>query len=166
MSLDSYSSLNETKIEVSPVLEWQFSRFLSSIRRKLIFKQKFKNPWMVEISENIHFSIYYQFYRAVRDHSSAYGRVVETIKNKKGVTTQLVIAFSHLGTLKYHLSKVSKIKNVAYYFSKTHAVNGCKAKVEVSAENPVTFIYTKSKHCLVITAHYTIHNKYGSVCSF
>lgn len=49
----SYEVLEVEKIEVAETVQFHLRRLLSSVKRKLTFKLKFKDPWVVLASETL-----------------------------------------------------------------------------------------------------------------
>ena len=75
--------LKKKKVKVTEILSFHFTRILFCIHRRLSFKQKLKNPWLINVSEYLCRDLYYNFFRAVRDYKIAYGRTCEIVYTKK-----------------------------------------------------------------------------------
>lgn len=72
-----------------------------------------------------------QWYRAVRDHSTSYGRKIELIRDNKGNLKKVSIQFSHEGSFNFHLSKAVG-KDIKLFTKRK--VGDCVAKVSISEE--------------------------------
>lgn len=164
--LESYEELKKSKIKVSPVLEWHLFRVINSIHRKIIFRQKFRNPWCVEVVEFIHKDIYYQFFRAVRDYHITYGRTETLVCDKSGHPKEYNLKFTHFGAFSFHFEKATnKSVDIRKLFKKSNAI-GNIAEIEISEEKPATVDYKIKTGAMTIKLHYSVKNKFGNVCSF
>lgn len=166
MQMQSYDELRKSEVKVSPVLEWHLKRVLNSIHRKITFKQKFKNPWCVEVVEYLYKDIFYQFFRAVRDYRTSFGRNVDIVREKSGTPKEYILKFSHFGALVFHLNlATNKTCDIAKLFTKSNPL-GNTAEIEVSEEKPAVIRYKIKTGTMTIKMHYCVKNKYGNICSF
>ena len=65
----SYETFKLKDCNVVVIAKWHFLELLKVVKRRLIFRRKFTNPWVINITENIHNIPVYQ---AVRDHTLHY----------------------------------------------------------------------------------------------
>ena len=72
--LNTYELFTGYKTEVAPLVYFEFQELLSGIKRRLTIRQTTKNPWSVKIRQKIHKRLFVQWFCAVRDYSTAYGR--------------------------------------------------------------------------------------------
>ena len=160
---ESYEKLKAEKINADLLLEWHFSNICSSISRRISFRQKFKNPWTIEATENIQRDVFIKAFQAIRDYKIDYGRTYVVKRNNLGAGVRYTIKFNHFGAFKFHLSKLSKLDNIVSLFKKE------------SSKGTATIIVTEDKNAIIdydckkslkITLHYEVKNKYGVVCSF
>jgi len=164
--MESYDKLKEKKIDVSRLLEWHFSTICRSIQRRITFKQKYKNPWTVEVLEHIHREIFIASFKAIRDYVTEFGRTYNVKRDRRGNGTSYKIAFTHLGTLKQHLHKLSglsKSEITTLFKKKTDKATAC---VVVSDEKPCVLEYNCRNCTLKVRLSYKVENQYGTVCSF
>ena len=61
-----------------------------------------RNPRKILISLPIHQSVYYAWFRAVRDSPPSFRRILTTNKNKRKNIVEERIEFKHPGVFKYH----------------------------------------------------------------
>ena len=59
--LDSYKSLRDRKLNLGELVEFHIKSIIESVYRKITLKQKYKNPWSVEISGVIYSDIFIAF---------------------------------------------------------------------------------------------------------
>jgi len=161
---ESYDKLKSEKIDAELLLEWHFSYIVRSVSRKITFRQKFKNPWTVEVTESIQSEVFIKAFQAIRDYKIDFGRSIDVKRNRLGAGIRYTIKFDHFGALKFHLSKLSKLENIVDLFKKESKKGS--ATVIVSQEKYTVIDYDCKKSILKISLHYEVKNKYGIVCSF
>ena len=105
----SYSRLRSTNLPAMEILQFCIQRVLHSIYRKLSFKQRFKNPWIMEVSEPLPRQVFYQCFRAVQSHSTEFGRSLHIKRDRAGNAISQKISYTHLGTFKYHKKSGKRI---------------------------------------------------------
>ena len=81
---DSYERLDTRNIVVSDLLSWHFQGIVGEIHRKISGREKFRNPWTISITRNIYWPVFLEFYRAISDYHTSFGRRIVKNKNKKG----------------------------------------------------------------------------------
>lgn len=91
--MESYDRLKEKKIDISCLLEWHFRNICHLINRRITFKQKYKNPWTVEVSEHIHRQIFFESFKAIRDYVVEFGRTYEVKRDRNGTSLSYEITF-------------------------------------------------------------------------
>ena len=107
--LQTYEILKTKKVDIASLLEFHFTQVLNSIRRRLTPRQKFRNPWTIEVQREIFSPAFIELYRAVKDYIISFGREVTVERNSKGVLKLITIKFTHKGAFKFHLSKIAGI---------------------------------------------------------
>ena len=165
MEFDSYESLSEKKIEVLPLVSFHFLEVLRCIKRRIVAKQTVRNPWMVRIRTKIPATVFFEWYRAVRDFRAAYGRDIRVVKDKKrkDILKEITITFYHIGPLKFHLLKaVDGNAVIKDYIEKK--IGTSVGKIVVSREKPFIFTFRVAQGSLSINASYQIENRYGIIC--
>ena len=164
--MESYQLLDTKEVSVRRLLEWHTTRIVNKVNRKLSFQQKFKNPWYIEVQESIHRDTFIHLFKAIRDYSIQYGRVIDVERDRNGVGKIYTITFTHFGALKFHLTKLTNNSvNIVTLFSKKNKA-GNSAVIFVSDKKPATMTYNVKKTMLTFTLSYNVENKYGTVCSF
>ena len=164
MSSTSYADLKSKNTPTINVLNFFVNRLIVSVYRKLTFRQKYKDPWAVVASEPIPKDIFYEWYKAIEDHSTEFGRTLEKRKNKHKKTVSYIIQFTHFGTFKYHFGEI--IGKDKIILEKVKATTKEKIQVVCSNERPITVSYDISKGVVTIKLKYNLFNRYGQLCSF
>jgi len=164
---DPYVQLDSKKIEVIKLLHWKFESIVKSLNRRLTFRQKYKNPWMVELTETIHRDIFVQAFKAIRDFPTEFGRALQVVRDRKGTGTHYKITFHHLGCFRHHIHKLSGISKdeLDKLFAKKSPTKG-KIQVVVTEEKSAVVSFDCKKSLLKLTVYYSVTNRYGVVCSF
>ena len=163
----SYERLSVQKYDVSIILDWHFKSIIGNINRRLSFKQRFKNPWKIEVTEKIHRDIFIKAFQAIRDYDIEYGRTYSVKRDKNKICVLYNICFTHLGALKFHLHKLSGFskEEIDKKFNKAQKNKG-KAYIVVSEEKPATIVYNCRNTTLTFNVSYEVENVYGNLCSF
>ena len=99
-----YSHLAKKTVPVVNIINFVLIQSLKSVYRKLSFRQKYRDPWAIVVSEPITREIFYKWLKAVNDHSPDFGRTV--VKNKPDEAVSYRIKFTHIGTFKFHVRKI------------------------------------------------------------
>ena len=162
--MSSYSHLAKKTTPVVNILNFVLNRSLKSIYRKLSFRQKYRNPWTIVVSEPIAREIFYEWFKAINDYLPDFGRTVEIVKNKSGKTVSYRIKFTHLGTFKFHVGKI--IGKDKINFVKENKTTKEKVKVVCTDEKPIKIDYNISKGILMINLKHNLFNQYGQLSSF
>ena len=89
---------------------------------------------------------FYEWYTAIDDHSTEFGRVLEKRKNKYKKTVSYIIEFKYLGTFKYHFGEI--IGQDKIILEKVRATIKEKIQVACSYERPITVSDDISKEIL------------------
>ena len=167
MAEDSYNRLLDSKFDVSKLVNWHFSTIIENIGRRISFRQSYKTPWSVEVSEQIQRDIFIKVFQAIRDFAVEYGRTFSVKRDSKGVGKIYTISFTHLGAFRHHFHKLSGIakEEIDERLSKANKTKG-KAYLYLSEEKPCTIVYNCNKSLLTIKLSYKVENIYGNVCSF
>ena len=96
--MNTYENLNNAKSETAPIVNWHFTRLLTSVKRKLTLKQTFRNPWQFSVQENVHISIFRLIYTVIREYRSEEGKSqpsvhCEAVRERSGVVNSYKITF-------------------------------------------------------------------------
>ena len=67
--METYERLKEKKTDTYKIVEWHYRTIVETIKRRITFRQNFKNPWVIEISERIQREIFLSSFQAIRDYS-------------------------------------------------------------------------------------------------
>ena len=159
----SYELLKHKQGSVFNILQYHFQNVFKSVLRRISFRERYRNPWRIEISESLHWSLFYEWFKAIQDHNIHFGRSLEIEKDKKKIVKKYVIKFFHLGTFKYHCKQILEEDPV---LKKKNKVTGATAKVVVADDKPAVIIYDIKKGQMIMKMRYQVTNKYDTVCSF
>ena len=109
--------------------------------------------------------MFLQFFKAVRDHQSDFGKKTETIKTKAGATKSFLITFIHLGAFFRHLVLIDKSLSIRSHLERSWE-SGATAKIICCEEKPITIEYIVAKSEMVVTLSFEVNNRYGVKCSY
>jgi hypothetical protein len=163
MEFNSYAIFQVKKVEILPIVNFQFKILLGKVHRRLSIRQTIRNPWKVVVVESIHRNIILEWFKAVRDHSTRFGRCTEEKRDKKGVLTELFIKFIDIRSFVFHFSKAIDFTNRSAKFYTTKKIRGCKIRVTASEEHPIIFHFHVRRSKVTLTLHYEVKNRYGNV---
>ena len=99
MALNTYVILERQKEEIFPLVNFEIKILLKKVKARLSPRLTIHHPWEVYIKHDIHHSIFYAWFRAVRDYCTEFGRNIQT------TPTEHIIEFTDIRSLKLHLSK-------------------------------------------------------------
>ena len=158
---DSYKRLLNSKFETSKLVNWHFQTIIESIGRQILFRQSYKNPWSVEVSERIQRDIFIKVFQAICDFTVEYGRTFSVKRDAKGVGQVYTIVFSHLGAFRHHFHMLSGLpkEKIDEHLSKLNKTKG-KAYVNLSEKKPCTVVYNCRKSLLTIKLSFKVENIY------
>lgn len=164
-TLDTYAVLRSETFGVGELLKYHFVEVIKLVYKKITQKENFRNPWEIILKREIFSQLYIQFYRAIKDFRTSFGRTVTVDRDSKNKIKSIKIVFTNLSALKLHLKELTNLSkaDISKYFARSWK-NGNTAKVVVSEEKPVVFIFKISTNSLVINMSYELKNKYGTVC--
>ena len=109
--------------------------------------------------------MFYQWFRAIQNHSTEFGRSLHIKRDRAGNTISYKISFSHLGTFKYHIGEIIERKD-NIKIRKENKVTGELAKVAISEEKPAKIVYQIKKGQVSFQLKYEGFNKYKQLCRF
>lgn len=162
----SYDRLALKEVKVYEIITWKWVEILKAVKRRIIFKQKFKDPWIIKITESIHRSVFIPCFQAIRDHVVHFDFSFNVKRNRQGHGEFYTLVFKHFGELHFHLSKLSgQTKGEVLKCLKKDGSHKRKASVVVSPERPATITYNVKKARMTVELSYDITNRYGNVCS-
>lgn len=73
MSLvETYTALKQKNILTYDLLNWNFEKILKSIKRKISSKERYRCPWTIVVHREIHFPVFVEVSRAVRDYRTSF----------------------------------------------------------------------------------------------
>ena len=171
-SFDSYQALRKAKSNTIELLTWHFTTVLEGIYRGIVTKEKFKDPWEIKVKLSVHRSVFTEFYEAVRDHVTSYGRKTTSTKDKAGKIKTYQIEFDKLASFVRHVSLIFEDAesqgqiNVKEYLKRTWNSSGSAATVICSADKPISVQYSTVKSEMTVQMKYQVTNKYGEKCSY
>ena len=153
--METYERLKEKKTDTYKIVEWHYRTIVETIKRRITFRQNFKNPWVIEISERIQREIFISSFQAIRDYSIEYRQTLQVERDNKGIGKIYTITFTHQGSFSYHLRRLAGIEKeeLSASFIKTSKISGT-AEITVSVDKPAKFIYRLSTSVLKLTLSY------------
>ena len=160
----SYQILEEKKIYVKQILEFHIKSVINILKRRITFREKYKNPWRAEAEVLIQFDIFYNWYKSIEDYTTSFGRTLEVVRSKNRKAKHFKIEFNHLGSLNLHLEKITGYK-VSDLLWKKNKKSGAKAKLLVNTEKRAIIDYKVSTGIMKMSVYYEAKNRYGIVCS-
>lgn len=163
--MDTYKYLENHKTQTQSLVNWHFKLILTSVRRKITLRQKYRDPFTITVTSLVHPDIFYQAFRAVRDFKTKIGFKADCERTAKGKPKLYVLTFDQLGVFKFHLCKLSNSKSVSHFLKKEF-VRGEKGTIEVSSEKPAVISYKVSTGTLTLQCSYICKNSFGYICSF
>ena len=165
--MNSYEILEDQDIKVKPAIVCHFLQLLSGVCRKINKKPKLTNPWKVKSVTNLYPAVFLKWYKAVRDFHVKTYRSIEVKKSRKGEVKEIIISFTHIGPLCYHLGRAINVKTkdtfLKKYLRRTWS-DGCRGDLVVCEETPATLTFNMKSGKLSFLANYEVRNRYGNVC--
>ena len=163
---NSYEKLKRKEHSVQEILHFHISHLLECVHRRLSFRQKFKNPWLIEATERLNCKIFYEWFKAIEDYSIAFGRETEIRRDKSRLRNvkEYKVVFTHLGTFKFHISQIIGKDNLDLV--KVNKTTGANVKIVVSSEKPAVLVYNVKKGHVTLCVNYELYNRYDVLCSF
>ena len=134
---EPYGALEEKKIDIKGILSFHVLKILGSLNRRITLKEKFKNPWIVEFGEQIHFRVFSEWFKDISDYRIEFRGTINIKRNSKKKPSNYTIAFKHFGCFKFHFEKIVG-EQISNYLEKVNK-SGSQAKVKVSKQ----FLSTK-----------------------
>ena len=111
------------------------------------------------------FSLFLELYKVVRDYVPNFGKSTKKVLDAKGNTKEIMVIFTHLGTFKYHMRRLSGDENIGDFLKKRNAKTVSKASVDITEQKPAVFTYNVKKNTVAFSMHYNVTNKYGMLMS-
>ena len=112
----SYAILENQDIKVKPALKFHFHLLLSGVRRKINKKPNLRNPWEVKSVTILYAAVFLKWYKAVHDFHIKTYRSIDIKKDRKGEVKDIVISFTHIGPLCYHLGRAVDEETKVIFF--------------------------------------------------
>ena len=157
----SYERLNNKDIKIVPLLELSFTDALKSVHRK-ISQRSLRKAGKISVRSKLHKLVFWEFYRAIKNWSSEFGRTLSVSKNRQGFVKQYKIVFHHKGTLKFHLGKLVPGDLDKYLVKKFAA--GSRGVVEVNETTPFHITFNTNRNEMIFDCKFNTINRYGNVC--
>ena len=158
-----YEVLQNKKVDVAPIISFQFVEIINLIKRRITTKILLRSPKQININISMHHSIFHEWYKTIKNFHTEFGRNMEVIWKANGQQDKFKVEFYHFGTLKYHLGQITKKDDINTFLERSFR-SGCFGKVYVSEEKKFTFTYDVAKSKLYIVGHFEIYNRYGNIC--
>ena len=157
---NSIDRVRNSVIEVGPIIGAEITILLKKLHRRLISRNKARNPWTVQVTRDLPVQIFAFLLDMVKKSRSTYG---VTHSESRFLDT---IVYTEQNRVVRDLSRLCDVnrETILEYFSKTfQGPRKGNAKVVVSAQKPFTFSYSRKGSYVVIKCYYKFTNAYGYV---
>ena len=125
-----------------------------SIYRKLSFRQKYRDPWTIVVSEPKARELFYEWFNVTNDHFPDFGRTFEIVRNKSGKAVSYRIKVPYIGTFKTHVEQI--IEDNKTNLVKENKTTKEKVKIVCTDEKPIKIAHNISKEILMINLKYNL----------
>ena len=78
----SYDKLKDKERKNIEILEFRVSNLIRGAFRRLTFRQKYRNPWCIEVTEMFHYKIFFEWFKAIEDNCVSFGRTTEIHRDR------------------------------------------------------------------------------------
>jgi len=159
---NSYELLEEKNVKLLPILQFSLIDALKSVHRRISQRKGLRRGGKIFVRSKIHVSVFLEFYRAIKNWTSEYGRTLSKEKNKRGIVKEYSISFHHKGTLKYHFKQIIKgdIKN---YLTKSFTA-GSRGVVQIESSTPFVIRFNPNRNEMTMSCNFITINRYGNIC--
>lgn len=159
--MESYEKLTETQVDVKPIFNDCFIDLLKSVHRRLNTRETKRNNRRTLAVVSIHRSIFFKFYKAVRDWSSSFGRSLVLDKKRNGDIKKITIEFSHKRAFECHMKKVTDTP-IKRYLKKS--VKNNTIEVVISEDKTASLVFDVARNILTSSMSFIVKNLYGNIC--
>lgn len=163
--LDVYAVLEKRQTSTSQLIHTYIHKMLDDVSRKIIFKEKYHDPWIASCFIFMPFTVFLEFFKVIRDYVPNFGKSTKKILDAKANTKEIIISFTHMGTFLYHMRRLSGDENIVDLLEKRNAKTLSKASVNITEEKPAVFTYNVKKNIVTFSIPYNVKNKYGMLIS-
>ena len=141
----NYQRFADNTCNSSAIAARTFQDLFKSIKRRVQFKQGFRDPWAINITIPIHQTIFLPVFRAIRDNHVHHNLSIQVPKrDREGRGEQFYLVFKRYGEAIYHLHMISNLtkEEVKEHFKK-EGTNKRTAEVVISMEMSFSITYDK-----------------------
>ena len=157
---NSIDRVRNSVIEVGPIIGGEMTILLKKLHRRLISRNKARNPWTVQVTRDFPVQIFAFLLDMVKKARSTYG---VSHSESRFLDTIVYIEENRVVRDLSRLCDVNR-ETILEYFSKTfQGPRKGNAKVFVSAQKPFTLSYSRKGSYVVIKCYYKFTNAYGYV---
>ena len=157
---NSIDRVRNSVIEVGPIIGGEMTILLKKLHRRLISRNKARNPWTVQVTRDLPVQIFAFLLDMVKKARSTYG---VSHSESRFLDTIVYIEENRVVRDLSRLCDVNR-ETILEYFSKTfQGPRKGNAKVVVSAQKPFTLSYSRKGSYVVIKCYYKFTNAYGYV---
>ena len=145
--------LAKKTVSVVNILNFVLNLLPKSIYRKLSFRQKYRDPWTIVVSEPKARELFYEWFNVTNDHFPDFGRTFEIVRNKSGKAVSYRIKFPYIGTFKTHVGQI--IEDNKINLVKENKTTKEKVKIVCTDEKPIKIAYNDD-NILMINLKYNL----------
>ena len=104
----SYDKLKSKESKIIEIFEFRVSRLIHGASRSLTFPQKYANPWCIEVTERLHYNIFFEWFKPIEGHCVSFGRTTEIHRHRTYLrkVKDYTVTFHYLGTFKLHIGQI------------------------------------------------------------
>ena len=107
---DSHELFSKENVKAKQIVSYHFSKLLAKIPQKISTRKTFSDPWTVVLSCEIEPTLFYRFYRAIKDHklTKILSEFMEcsVIRNNKIIISDYKISFHTVGLFRRNMKKI------------------------------------------------------------
>ena len=93
-SLDVYAIMEKRPSNTKQLINNFVHKILLDASRKIIFKEKYHDPWIASIFNLfMPFSLFLEIFKVIRDYVPNFGKSTKKIPDAKGNTEDIVVTF-------------------------------------------------------------------------
>ena len=112
--MDTYKIMKTEVVLVCDILQFCLEDLFKGVRRKIRRKGSVRNPWIICCDVRINRSVFYKWYRAIRDYSIQNFTSYTTTKQKNGVVKCYNVKINHFGSFLFHLGKAAGVNDRSF----------------------------------------------------
>ena len=160
-----FESLGNVRVSGKELLVADLRAIFKSMNRKMTAKVGYRNSRVIDVDHTMHYSIFLEFFRVIRDIKctrGVYVKEAERYKSKKdGRYKSIKLEMIEEGRAKEVLVQIG-LDDVGRYFTK-ELDHGMRGAVVLSSTKPLKISFSTTSSTLFLKAHYQVTNEFGIV---